>query len=84
MECGAGIVGINNRDLRNFKVDISVSLKLASSLPVHLTGVSESGISGPGDIRLLQSAGIHAFLIGEHLMRAKDPGLELRRLKGSS
>jgi indole-3-glycerol phosphate synthase len=84
MECGAGIVGINNRDLHSFKVDISVSLKLARSLPGHLTGVSESGISGPGDISRLQSAGIRAFLIGEHLMRAKDPGLELRRLKGSS
>jgi len=84
LDCGAGIVGINNRDLHNFEVDIAVSLDLARTLPWHVTGVSESGISGPEDIRRLQSAGIHAFLVGEHLMRAKDPGLELRRLKETS
>jgi len=84
LECGTGIVGINNRNLHSFQVDLTVSLELGPSLPDQVTGVSESGISGPEDIRRLGSAGLHAFLVGEQLMRAKDPGLELRRLKGSS
>jgi indole-3-glycerol phosphate synthase len=82
--CGAEIVGINNRDLHSFKVDLAVSLELAPRLPGHVTVVSESGISGPDDIRRLMGAGIHAFLVGEHLMRAQDPGLELHRLRGAS
>ena len=82
LECGAVIVGINNRNLHNFEVDIGISLELARSLPGHVTGVSESGIKGPEDIRRLQNAGIHSFLVGEHLMRSEDPGHELRRLKG--
>jgi indole-3-glycerol phosphate synthase len=81
VQCGAAIVGINNRDLHSFQVDIRVTLELAPSLPGHVTGVSESGISGTEDIRRLQKAGIQAFLIGEQLMRCEDPGLELRRLK---
>lgn len=81
LACGALIVGINNRDLHSFEVDIAVSLELAHRLPGHVTGVSESGISGPEAIRRLRTAGIRAFLVGEHLMRADDPTLELRRLK---
>jgi indole-3-glycerol phosphate synthase len=83
LACGAGIVGINNRNLHSFEVDIAVSLDLARGLPGQVTGVSESGISGPEDIRRLKTVGIRAFLVGEQLMRAEDPGLELRRLKGS-
>ena len=82
LQCGAVIVGINNRDLHSFEVDIGITVELARSLPGNVTGVSESGIKGPEQIRRLQSAGIHAFLVGEHLMRAEDPGLQLRRLKG--
>ena len=84
LACGACIVGINNRDLHSFEVDVSLSLELSRSLPGHVTGVSESGISAVEDIRRLQGAGIHAFLVGEHLLRAGDPELELRRLKGTS
>jgi indole-3-glycerol phosphate synthase len=81
LECGAGVVGINNRDLHTFRVDLAVTLELAPHLPGTVTGVAESGISGPEDIRRLRGAGIHAFLVGEQLMRADDPGHELRRLK---
>jgi indole-3-glycerol phosphate synthase len=84
LECGAVIVGINNRDLHTFEVDIAVSLKLAPRLSGKITGVSESGISGLADIRRLQAAGIHAFLVGEHLIRAEDPGLALQRLRVAS
>ena len=81
LECGAAIVGINNRDLHTFRVDLSVTLELAPHLPGTVIGVAESGISGPEDIRRLRRAGIHAFLVGEQLMRADDPGRELERLK---
>ena len=81
LACGADIVGINNRDLHTFEVDIAVSLELSRRLPGNVTVVSESGITGPEDIQHLYKAGIRAFLVGEYLMRAEDPGLELRRLK---
>ena len=80
LACGARIVGINNRDLHSFRVDLGVSIELARSLPAGVTAVSESGIHGPEDIRLLKNAGIRAFLVGEHLMRAEDPAAELLRL----
>ncbi len=79
--CGARMVGINNRNLSSFEVDVEASLKLAPHLPAGLAVVSESGIHGPEEIRRLAAAGIRAFLVGEHLMRAADPAAALRRLK---
>lgn len=81
LECGAAVVGINNRNLHSFEVDLDVSLQLAADIPKDITVVSESGIHGAADIRRLLAAGVHAFLVGEHLMRAKDPAAALRRLK---
>ncbi|MBN2552988.1 MAG: indole-3-glycerol phosphate synthase TrpC [Spirochaetales bacterium] len=81
LACGARIVGINNRDLHSFRVDLGVSIELARSLPAGVTAVSESGIHGPEDIRRLKSVGIRAFLVGEHLMRAEDPAAELLHLR---
>jgi indole-3-glycerol phosphate synthase len=81
LDSGARIVGINNRDLHTFEVDLGVSLGLAAGMPPDVTAVSESGIHGPEDIRRLRAAGIHAFLVGEHLMRARDPAAALLRLK---
>ncbi|UCF97476.1 MAG: indole-3-glycerol phosphate synthase TrpC [Spirochaetaceae bacterium] len=81
LTCGARIVGINNRDLHSFQVDLDVSLRLARSIPENITVVSESGIRGPEDIRRLRAVGIRAFLVGEHLMSAEDPAAALRRLK---
>jgi indole-3-glycerol phosphate synthase len=76
----AGIIGVNNRDLITFDVELRTSLELAALAPPGVTLVSESGIKSAKDIRLLRSAGFHAFLIGEHFMRAADPGNALRRL----
>jgi indole-3-glycerol phosphate synthase len=81
LACGARIVGINNRDLHSFEVDLEVSLQLARGLPAGITAVSESGIHGPVDIRRLSQAGIRAFLVGEHLLRSEDPAAALLRLK---
>lgn len=79
---GARIVGINNRDLATFCTDIDVSIRLARRIPKGITVVSESGIDSRGEIEKLMEAGIHAFLVGESLMREKDVGKKLRELLG--
>lgn len=82
LAAGAEIIGINNRDLKTFHTDINNSLALASHVPPGKTLISESGIGTRDDIAILMRAGIHAFLIGEALMSAADPGLKLRELSG--
>lgn len=79
---GAGIIGINNRDLSSFVTDIRTTLGLLAFIPEGRTVVSESGISTREDIALLQDAGVRAFLIGEALVKAGDPGLKLREFLG--
>ncbi len=80
---GAALLGINNRDLRSFETDVGVTREL---LP-HAEGctvVSESGIDSAAVIEQLEAKGAHAFLVGEALMRAPDPGEALRRLRGGA
>lgn len=77
---GASLIGINNRDLTTFSVDLNTSVELAALAPDLAILVSESGINTGADIRRLRSAGFNAFLVGEHLMRASDPGAALKRL----
>jgi indole-3-glycerol phosphate synthase len=79
---GARLVGINNRDLETFRTDLEVSMRLARRVPKGITVVSESGIDGRPDIERLMEAGIHAFLVGESLMREQDIGKKLRELLG--
>jgi indole-3-glycerol phosphate synthase len=74
------IVGINNRNLTDFTIDVSTTLRVASHIPAGITIVSESGISSRADIDHLAAHGIHAVLIGESLMRANRPGEALRSL----
>jgi len=81
LAAGADLVGINNRDLHSFEVDLAVTEKLASRVPEGVVVVSESGISTPEDIARLESAGAHAFLVGESLMREPDVGVALRKLR---
>lgn len=81
---GADLVGINNRNLRTFEVDLAVTEKLASRLPEGVVVVAESGIGTPEDVARLERAGAHAFLVGESLMREADIGLALRTLRRSS
>jgi indole-3-glycerol phosphate synthase len=69
LDSGARIVGINNRNLRTFEVDIRTSLELAGKIPDGIIKVSESGIKTPDDSRLLREAGFDAILVGETLMR---------------
>src|SRR5678815_1620586 len=74
------LLGVNNRDLKTFATDLSISIELARLLPSSLTLVSESGIRTRDDIRRLEEAGFHAVLIGEELMRAEDEGAALFEL----
>ena len=79
-DAGARIIGVNNRDLTTFRVDLRTSLDLAELAPPGSVLVSESGIASGSDIRRLASAGYRAFLIGERLMTAVDPGRALEQL----
>jgi len=84
LQTPAQIIGINNRDLRTFKIDIDTTLTLIKSIPKEKTVVSESGIRSRTQIVQLEDAGVHAFLIGEALMREKDVGEKLRELRGEA
>lgn len=79
-DAGCDLIGVNNRDLRTFKVDLGTSLRLAEKMPEKAVRVAESGIHSATDIARLRAAGYHAFLIGESLMRAEHPGEALRVL----
>ncbi|MBI5785798.1 MAG: indole-3-glycerol phosphate synthase TrpC [Rhodocyclales bacterium] len=74
------LIGINNRNLRNFEVSLQTTLGQLDRIPRDRIVVTESGILGPGDVTLMRQHGVHAFLVGEAFMRAPDPGVELARL----
>ena len=76
-ELGCDAYGVNNRDLTTFEVRLETSLELAAELPDGAVWIAESGIGSRADLDLLREAGFHAFLVGESLMRAPDPGLAL-------
>jgi indole-3-glycerol phosphate synthase len=76
------LIGINNRDLRTFEVSLSTTLDLLPSLGGARLAITESGIGSAADVATMRAAGVHAFLVGEALMRAPDPGVELARLFG--
>lgn len=82
LDAGARIVGVNNRNLRTFQVDLAVSERLLPFLPAGVRGVAESGVRSPDDARRLRRAGAANLLVGEALVRAPDPGALLRELSG--
>jgi indole-3-glycerol phosphate synthase len=84
LDAGSRIIGINNRDLRTFEVDLGVSARLARMIPGGVIAIAESGISSGADIKRLRDQGVHVFLIGETFMKAPDPGAELKSLISSS
>ncbi len=77
----AGLIGVNNRDLRTLQTSLETSVNLAASAPNDVTLVSESGISTAEEIERLRACGYHGFLIGEALMRSSDPVARLRSLR---
>jgi indole-3-glycerol phosphate synthase len=80
-EAGARIIGINNRDLKTFKVDTGVTARLKKAIPAGIITVAESGIKSADDVREMKEIGVDAVLIGESLMRAKNKKEFLADLK---
>jgi indole-3-glycerol phosphate synthase/phosphoribosylanthranilate isomerase len=80
LRAGARLVGVNNRDLRTMEVSLETGLELAERIPDDVVAVAESGIRGPGELRMLREAGYDAFLIGEHLMLSADPAAAVEAL----
>ena len=83
LDVGAKIVGVNNRDLKTFQVDMQNSIRLRNLASREVLFVSESGIKGPEEISILREHQVDAVLIGETLMRSTDKKAELERLNGS-
>lgn len=82
LKCGARVIGVNNRNLRDFSVDHGNSERLRAMVPRECVFVSESGVSSAEDIENLRKIGADAVLVGETLMRAADKTAKLRELKG--
>lgn len=82
LRAGARIIGVNNRNLKDFTVDTENSRRLRQMIPRSAIFVSESGVSGPEDVRRLREIGADAVLVGETLMRAADKKARLAQLRG--
>ncbi|MDY5647856.1 MAG: indole-3-glycerol-phosphate synthase TrpC, partial [Lachnospiraceae bacterium] len=82
LDAGAGIIGVNNRNLKDFTVDIHNSIRLRSMVPEGILFVAESGIATREDVRVLEEGRVDAVLIGETLMRSADKRAVLETLKG--
>jgi indole-3-glycerol phosphate synthase len=82
LDLGADLIGINNRDLRDFSVDVQRTIGLLEEVPTGVAVVSESGIATARQLRDLEAQGVQAVLVGESLMRSPDPEAALRELLG--
>lgn len=80
VEGGARLIGVNNRDLRDFRVDLGTSERLGALMPEGTIRVAESGIRNRADVERLRAAGFHAFLVGESLLRQDDRAAAVRTL----
>jgi indole-3-glycerol phosphate synthase len=79
---GAGLIGVNQRDLVTFEVDTARAVRMAPQMPATVVRVAESGVRGFGDAMELAGAGYHAVLVGEALVTAPDPELAVAALRG--
>jgi len=80
---GAGLIGVNQRDLVTFAVDTERAVRMAPQMPEGVIRVAESGITGAGDAAVLAAAGYHAVLVGEHLVTSGDPEAGVAALRGA-
>ena len=80
LNCKSKLVGINNRNLNDFNVDIVTTERLLKEVPTDKLVVSESGINGKAEVEYLEKMGVTSYLIGELLMKNKSPGLALKKL----
>ena len=83
IEVGAEVIGINNRNLHTLDVSLETTFELLADVPAGTVVVAESGITDSGQVRDLEDAGVDAILVGEHLMRASDPGVAIHDLIGT-
>jgi indole-3-glycerol phosphate synthase len=84
LRAGARMIGVNNRNLKDFSVDTDLSRRLRALIPSDVIFVSESGVHSPEDIRKLREIGADAVLVGETLMRAPDKAAKLMELRGEA
>ena len=84
IRAGARIIGVNNRNLKDFSVDTGNSRRMRELIPRNILFVSESGVKDAADIQLLRESGADAVLIGETLMRAADKSAKLAELRGDN
>ena len=84
LEAGAGVVGVNNRDLKRFETDLAVTERLAPRVPAGVVLVGESGIETAADVERLGAAGVDAVLVGESVAGADDPMAAVAGLTGRS
>lgn len=84
LEAGAALVGVNNRNLKDFTVDLSASERLAPRIPPGVLRVTESGVRSRADVERLMRGGFRAFLVGESLLRSGDRAAALRELRGEA
>jgi len=82
LAAGASLIGVNNRDLRSFEVDLDHTLRLREKVPLDCVLVGESGIETHTDVVRYEAGGIDAILVGESLMRQADIGAAVDRLLG--
>ena len=82
LAAGATVIGVNNRDLRTFQVDLQHTIRMRARIPAECLLVGESGIHGRADALRLENAGVNAMLVGEHLMAQSDIGAAVRQLLG--
>lgn len=80
LDAGCDLIGVNSRDLKTFRIDLTTALRLGEKIPAECVRVAESGIHSGADVAQLRAAGYDAFLIGEFLMRAEHPGEALKVL----
>src|SRR5262249_40458923 len=80
LAAGARLIGINNRNLHTFEINLQRGFCLAPLIPDPVLRVSESGLASPSDIRQMKQSGFHAALVGEALLSASDPGAKLAEL----
>ena len=81
VQAGAKIIGVNNRNLKNFTVDFSNAARLRENIPASVLFVAESGVTGAADIARLKAAGADAVLVGEALMKSPERRAALRRFR---
>ncbi len=82
LKASAEVIGINNRDLRTFELDLRTTERLRPLIPAEITVVAESGIFTRADVRRLEARGVNAVLVGEALVTAPEPGDKVRELLG--